>query len=162
GTFEVGTVTATGGCTATTRILVHGANGFTLTRRFVTDCTPVRYPACTRQKGGFFESRLGDRRVEERQLFLVGRLKDRCPRLEVSRRHRRGAPLARCSASLSSLDQLVQRRLEEMKLDSHPQGASSESLLVSFSTRPMAPLQDHALTVREELLRKSPQLCFEK
>ncbi len=48
-----------------------------------------------------------------------------------------------------------------MQFDSHPQSSRSESLLVSFNSRPVAPLQDHALTLGEELTGESPQLPFE-
>ena len=49
-------------------------------------------------------SSFGDRLVKQQELFLVWRLKDRCPPFEVSPCHRRGAPFARRIASLSSLD----------------------------------------------------------
>src|ERR1039458_9545813 len=48
-----------------------------------------------------------------------------------------------------------------MQFDFHPQSPGSESFLIPFNSRPMAPLQDHALTLGEELLGKSPQLPFE-
>jgi len=48
-----------------------------------------------------------------------------------------------------------------MQFDSHPQSPGSESFLIPFNSRPVAPLQDHALTLGEELLGKSPQLPFE-
>ena len=63
---------------------------------------------------------------------------------------------------ISSLDQLFQGPIEVMQFDCHPQSSRPESLLVSFNSRPMAPLQDHALTLSEEFLSESPQLPFEK
>ena len=48
-----------------------------------------------------------------------------------------------------------------MQFDSHSQCSRPESFLVSFNSRPVAPLQDHALTLGEELLGESPQLPFE-
>ena len=48
-----------------------------------------------------------------------------------------------------------------MQFDSDPQSSRTESFLISFYSRPVAPLQNHALTPGEEILRKSPQLVFE-
>ena len=48
-----------------------------------------------------------------------------------------------------------------MQFDSHPQSSRPESLLVSFNSRPVAPLQNHALTLGEELTGESPQLPFD-
>ena len=48
-----------------------------------------------------------------------------------------------------------------MQFDSHPQCSRPESFLVSFNSSPMAPLQNHALTLGEELLSQSPQLTFD-
>ena len=48
-----------------------------------------------------------------------------------------------------------------MQFDSHPQGPGAESFLIPFNSRPVAPLQDHALTLGQEPLGKSPQLPFE-
>src|SRR5205085_11037544 len=56
----------------------------------------------------------------------------------------------------------VQGHVEVMQLDAHPRCPGSESFLVPFDSRPVAPFQDHALTVGEELLGESPQLCLEK
>jgi hypothetical protein len=49
-----------------------------------------------------------------------------------------------------------------MQLDSDPQGPRSESFLIPFDSRPVTPLQDHTLTVSEQLLGQHPQLCFEE
>ena len=49
-------------------------------------------------------STFGDGLVEQQDLLLVWRLKDRCPPFEVSPCHRRGCPLARRIATFSSLD----------------------------------------------------------
>ena len=48
-----------------------------------------------------------------------------------------------------------------MQFDSHSQGPCSESFLIPFNSRRVAPLQDHTLTLGEEFLGKSPQLPFE-
>ena len=48
-----------------------------------------------------------------------------------------------------------------MQFDSHPQCSRPESFLVSFNSSPVAPLQNHALTLGEELLGESPQLTFD-
>ena len=48
-----------------------------------------------------------------------------------------------------------------MKFDSHPQSSSPESLLIPFNSRPVAPLQNHALAPGEEVLGENPQLSFE-
>ena len=60
--------------------------------------------AADRGRDDFVESSFGDRLVKQQELFLVWRLKDRCPPFEVSPCDRRGAPFARRIASLSSLD----------------------------------------------------------
>ena len=65
------------------------------------------------------------------------------------------------SATVRSLDQLVQRRIEVVQFDSHPQSPRPESLLVPFNPRPVAPLQNHALAMGEELPGEIPQLPFE-
>ncbi len=99
--------------------------------------------------------------VEQLDLLLIGRLNDRCPLLKVSPRHRRGCPLARRLATCSSLDQLVQGRIEVMQFDSHSQSSRPESFLIPLHSRPVAPLQDHALTLGEEIQGKNPQLMLE-
>ena len=43
-----------------------------------------------------------------------------------------------------------------MQFDSHPQCSRPESFLVSFNSSPVAPLQNHALTLGKELLGESP------
>src|SRR5256885_16428172 len=48
-----------------------------------------------------------------------------------------------------------------MQFDSHPQSSRPESFLVPFNSRPVAPLQNHALAPGEEILGKNPQLMFE-
>lgn len=48
-----------------------------------------------------------------------------------------------------------------MQFDAHPQSSRSESFLIPFNSRPMAPLQNHALALGEEILGKNPQLMFE-
>ncbi len=48
-----------------------------------------------------------------------------------------------------------------MQFDSHAQRSRPESFLVSFNSRPVAPLQNHALTMGEKFLGESPQLSFE-
>src|SRR2546426_7071279 len=48
-----------------------------------------------------------------------------------------------------------------MQFDSHPQSSRPESLLIPFNSRPVAPLQNHALAVGEEILGKTPQPMFE-
>src|SRR6266567_5314778 len=106
-------------------------------------------------------STFGNGLVEQQDLLLVGRLKDRGPLFEVSPCHRRGCPLARRIATFSSLDQLLQGRIEVMQFDSHPQSSRPESLLIPFNARPVAPLQNHALAPGEEVLGKKPQLMFE-
>ena len=104
---------------------------------------------------------MGNGLVEQHELIVVGRLKDRCPPLEVSPSHRRGRPLARRSATRSSLDELLQGHIEVVQLDTHPQRTRPESFLVAFIARPMAPLQNHALAPGEEILGKNPQLLLE-
>src|SRR5437773_3667040 len=90
--------------------------------------------------------------VEQQDLLLVGRLKDRGPLFKVSPCHGRGRPLARRIATFSSRDQLLQGRIDVMQFDSHPQSSRPESFLISFNSRPVAPLQDHALALGEEIL----------
>src|SRR5438034_6051528 len=99
--------------------------------------------------------------VEQQDLLLVGRLKDRGPLFKVSPCHRRGCPLARRIATFSPRDQLLQGHIEVVQLDSHPQSSRPESFLIPFNSRPVAPLQDHALALGEEILGKNPQLMFE-
>ena len=106
-------------------------------------------------------STFGNGLVEQQDLLLVGRLENRCPLLKVSPCHGRGCPLARRIATFSSLDQLLQGRIEVMQFDSHPQSSRPESFLIPFNSRPMAPLQNHALAPGEEILGKIPQLTFE-
>ena len=48
-----------------------------------------------------------------------------------------------------------------MQLNARSQSTRSESFLIPFNSRPVAPLQDHALTLGQEPLGKSPQLPFE-
>src|SRR6266704_1243717 len=48
-----------------------------------------------------------------------------------------------------------------MQFDSHPQSSRPESLLIPFNSRPVAPLQNHALALGEEMLGKNPQPMFE-
>ncbi len=48
-----------------------------------------------------------------------------------------------------------------MQFDFHPQGSRPESFPIPINARPVAPLQNHALTLGEEILGKSPQLLFE-
>src|SRR5580700_3733442 len=48
-----------------------------------------------------------------------------------------------------------------MQFDSHPQGSRPESFLIPFNSRPVAPLQNHALALGEEILGKNPKLTFE-
>ena len=106
-------------------------------------------------------STFGKRRIEQQELFFIGRLKDRCPLFKVSPCHRRSGPFTRRVATLGSLDQLLQRCIEVMEFDSHSQSPGSESFLIPFDARPVAPLQNHALAQGEEFPRKSPQLLFE-
>src|ERR1039457_2158266 len=47
-----------------------------------------------------------------------------------------------------------------MQFDSHPQSSRPESFLIPFNSRPVAPLQNHALAAGEEILGKNPQLMF--
>ena len=48
-----------------------------------------------------------------------------------------------------------------MQLDSHPQSSRPEPFLIPFTSRPVAPLQNHALALGEEMLGKNPKLMFE-
>ena len=48
-----------------------------------------------------------------------------------------------------------------MQFDSHPQSSRPESFLIPFNSRPVAPLQNHALALGEEVLGKNPQLMFQ-
>src|SRR5437899_12646698 len=73
-------------------------------------------------------STFGNGLVEQQDLLLVGRLKDRCPLFKVSPCHRRGCPLARRIATFSSRDQLLQAHIDVMQFDSHPQSARPASL----------------------------------
>ncbi len=99
--------------------------------------------------------------VEQKDLVLVGRLKYRCPPLKVSPCHRQGCPLTQRIATFSSLDQLLQGRIEVVQFDSNPQSSRPKSFLISFNSRPVAPLQNHALALGKEVLGKNPQLSFE-
>src|SRR5437764_5605100 len=71
--------------------------------------------------------------VEQQDLLLVGRLKDRGPLFKVSPCHRRGCTLARRVATFSSRDQLLQCHIEVMQIDSHPQSPCPESLLIPLN-----------------------------
>jgi hypothetical protein len=106
-------------------------------------------------------STFDDRLVKQQHLLLVRRLKSCCPLFKVIPRHGCGSPLARHIAALSSLDQLFQGHLEVVQLDSRPQRSRHEPFLIPFNSRPVAPLQNHALALSEEILRKNPQLLFE-
>src|SRR4051794_9608885 len=59
-----------------------------------------------------------DRLVEQRELRLVRRFEGRRPPLEVLARDRRSRPLTGRGATFGSLDQLLQRRVEVVQLDS--------------------------------------------
>ena len=48
-----------------------------------------------------------------------------------------------------------------MQFDLRPQGTRSESFLIPFDSRPVAPLQNDALSLGEKILGKNPQLMFE-
>ena len=48
-----------------------------------------------------------------------------------------------------------------MQFDAHPQSSRPESFLIPFNSHPMAPFQNHALALGEEILGKNPQLMFE-
>src|SRR5438093_9283125 len=87
-------------------------------------------------------STFGNGRVEQQDLLLVGRLKNRGPPFKVSPCHGRGCPLPRRIATFSSLDQLLQGRIEVVQFDSHPQSSRPQSFLIPFNSRPVAPLQD--------------------
>ena len=106
-------------------------------------------------------STFGSGLVEQQDLLLVGRLKNRGPPFKVSPCHWRRGPLARRIATFSSLDQLLQGRIEVTQLDSNSQRSRPESLLVPFDSRPVAPFQNHPLAAGEEILGKRPQLMFE-
>jgi hypothetical protein len=99
--------------------------------------------------------------IEQTEFFRVWRLKGRRPPFEVSPRDRRGAPLAGLVASLGPLDQLVERRVQMVQLNAYPQITRTEPLLVPFCSKPMAPHQDHALTVGEKVLGEGPEFAFE-
>src|SRR5439155_19515627 len=86
---------------------------------------------------------------------------ERCPLFEVSPCDRRGGPLARRSATFSSRDQLLQGRIDVMQFDSDPQSSSSESFLIPFNSRPVPPLQAHALVPGEQIPGQQPQLALE-
>ena len=124
--------------------------------RCVTSVTLLRAGETSSTRSTF-----GNGLVEQPDLLLVGRLKNRCPPFKVSPCHRRRCPLARRIATFSSLDQLLQGRIEVMQFDSHPQSARPESFLIPFNSRPVAPLQNHALAPGEEIPGKHPQLMFE-
>ena len=61
----------------------------------------------------------------------------------------------------SSLDSLLQGRIEVMQFDSHPQRSRPESFLIPFNSGPVTPVQNHALALGEEILGENPQLMFE-
>ena len=48
-----------------------------------------------------------------------------------------------------------------MQFDSYAQSSRPESLFIPFNSRPVAPLQNHALASGEEILGKNPQLMFQ-
>ena len=48
-----------------------------------------------------------------------------------------------------------------MQFDSHPQSSRPESFLIPFNSRPVAPFQNNALALGEEIPGKIPQLLFE-
>ena len=48
-----------------------------------------------------------------------------------------------------------------MQLDSCPQSSRPESFLIPFNSRPVTPLQNHALASGKEIQGKNPQLMFE-
>ena len=81
---------------------------------------------------------VGNGLVEQQDLLFVGRLKNRCPPFKVSPCHWRGCPLARRIATFSSLDQLLQGRIEVVQFDSHPR-ARAPSRFSSRSTRAQWP-----------------------
>jgi len=99
--------------------------------------------------------------IEQQDLVLIGRLKDRLPLLKVRSRDRRGCPLARGIATFGSIDQLLQGRIEVVQFDSYSQSSRSESFLIPFDSRPVAPLQNHAAPIGEEILGENPQLMFD-
>src|SRR5262249_24062366 len=68
----------------------------------------------------------------------------------------RGRPFTRCIASLDSRNQCLQGDIEVVQFDPHAQSPGPQSLLISFSAPPVAPLQDHTLTLGEELLAERP------
>ena len=84
------------------RALRHGATTRRATAHWQMTITGIA-ARTERNSQGLWISVRG-RLVEQQELFLVWRLKDRCPLFEVSPCHRRGAPFARRIASLSSLD----------------------------------------------------------
>ena len=106
-------------------------------------------------------STFGNGLVEQQDLLLVGRLKDRRPPFKVGPCHRRSCPFAGRSAAFSSLDQLLQGRIEVVQFDTYPQCPRPESFLIPFDSCPVAPLQDHTLAPLEEILGKNPKLVFE-
>ena len=48
-----------------------------------------------------------------------------------------------------------------MQFDAHPQSSRPKPFLIPFNPRPVAPLQNHALTLDEEILGMNPQLMFQ-
>src|SRR5438034_11020262 len=48
-----------------------------------------------------------------------------------------------------------------MQFASPPPRRRPESFLIPFNSRPVAPLQNHALALGEKILGKNPQLMFE-
>ena len=55
-------------------------------------------------------------------------------------------------AAFRPLDQLFQGCIEVVEFDSYPQGPGPKSFLIPFDSRPVAPLQNHALAPGEEIL----------
>jgi hypothetical protein len=106
-------------------------------------------------------STFDDGLVEQQDLLLIRRLKNRCPLFEVSPCDGCGSPLPRYIATLRASDELFYGHLEVMQLDSDPERSRPESFLIAFNSRPVAPLQNHAVTLSEEILGKNPQLTFE-
>ena len=67
--------------------------------------------------------------------------------------------LTYCDVQLARLT--PPRAIEVVQFDTDPQSSRPESFLIPFNSRPVAPLQNHALALSEEILRKNPQLLFE-
>src|ERR1700733_6513135 len=67
--------------------------------------------------------------------------------------------LTYCDVQLARLT--PPRAIEVVQFDTDPQSSRPESFLIPFNSRPVAPLQNHALAPSEEILGKNPQLMFE-